>query len=119
MNQIITTLIEGQPLDTRGVSNNCKEIYRGFSSPPACGKHVGSVMPLETRQTWGILETGLAVRTSLRGYPYGDIPQEWSRTPSHTGFSALLYIERENDQSQEIVRFARLYAPFFIWTYWF
>ena len=25
----------------------------------------------------------------------------------------LLYIERENDQSQEIVRFARLYATFF------
>ena len=73
MNQIITTLIEEQPLDTRGLSNNCKEIYRGFSSPPACGKHVGSVMPLETRQTWGILETGLAVRTSLWGHPYGDI----------------------------------------------
>ena len=28
----------------------------------------------------------------------------------------LLYIERDNDQSQEIVRFARLYATFFLFV---
>ena len=33
--------------------------------------------------------------------------------------ATLLYIERENNQLQEIVRFARLYATFFsIWTHW-
>ena len=39
-------------------------------------------------------------------------PFLWSSCPHLCMSSSLLYIERENDQSQEIVRFARFYATF-------